>query len=223
MSRFAIIGLGTFGAAVATKLMEKGHEVLAIDSDPDRVDAMRDLATQVVCLDARDPRALRMQGAGDVDVAVVALGEAFEPAVLASVNLKQELEVPRVVARARRKSEQRVLRAVGVDEVVWPEEEAGSRLGEVLTNPEIHDWKRLGPDFSIAELDTPKALAGKTVLESGLRTAFALNLVAVRRPGPDGNPSERLVVPGPDTVLSVEDQLVLGGRNEDLARFIEVD
>ena len=93
MGRFTIIGLGIFGEAVLEALMEGGHEVIGIDSELERVNAMRDRGTRVVCLDARDDEALRQQGAANVDVAVIALGEAFETAVLAALNLR-DLGVP---------------------------------------------------------------------------------------------------------------------------------
>ena len=216
MARFVVVGLGTFGCSVVDALMEQGHEVIGVDRDRVRVESMRDRATMVVELDAREPGPLGDQGIGDVDVGVVALGEAFETSVLASLNLR-ELGVRKVVARARRKREARILEAVGVNVVVCPEEEAGLRLGAVLTDPEIHDWYRVSKGFSVGELDIPKVLHGKSVAESGLRERYRLNLVAIRRKkGP-------LVVPGPDTRLGPDDRLVLAGSDEDLKAFIEVD
>lgn len=216
MARFVVVGLGTFGCAVVESLMEQGHEVVAVDRDRARVDAMRDRATMVVELDAREPEPLRELGIGDLDVGVVALGDAFEASVLASLNLR-EIGVQKVVARARRKREARILQAVGVDQIVRPEEQAGFRLGSVLMDPEIHDWYMVARGFSVAELDTPKALHGKAVVDSGLRERYRLNLLGIRRKtGP-------FVVPGPDTRIKPDDLLVLAGSDEDLKIFIEVD
>ena len=33
MAQFAVIGLGSFGATVATQLIELGHDVIGIDSE----------------------------------------------------------------------------------------------------------------------------------------------------------------------------------------------
>ncbi len=220
MGHVAVIGLGTFGTAVAETLVKLGHEVVAVDQDPGRVDALRDLATHAVCLDARETEALRAHGLETVDVAVVAVGEAFETAILASVNLKRELGVPKVVARARRKREKPILLAVGVDEVICPEEDAGIRLGHELDNPEIHGWNALSPKFSVAQLDIPRALYHKTVEEAELLEKLELNLVAILR-NRQGSP--HLLVAGPKTPLEPGDQLFLAGENKNLDRFIEVD
>lgn len=216
MARFVVIGLGTFGCAVIDALMDQGHEVIGVDRDPARVEAMRDRATMVVELDAREPGPLVDLGIGDLDVGVVALGEAFETSVLASLNLR-ELGVRKIVARARRERESRILKAVGVDRVVCPEEEEGLRLGAVLMDPEIHDWHKVAQGFSVAELDTPKVLNGTTVAESGLRERYRLNLIGIRRKG------GIFVVAGPDTRLRPDDRLVLAGSDSDLVAFIEVD
>lgn len=219
MGRFTIIGLGIFGEAVLEALMEGGHEVIGIDSELERVNAMRDRGTRVVCLDARDDEALRQQGAANVDVAVIALGEAFETAVLAALNLR-DLGVPYVIVRARNQRERRIFEAVGVQRVVCPEEEAGHNLAQILMDPEIHDWYRVGEGFSVASLDTPKIMHGKTLLDSNLRIAHGLNLVAIHR---TNEHETKLVVPRPDTEILEGDRLVLAGPDHKLEAFIQLD
>ncbi len=218
MSRFVVIGLGIFGEAVLDTLMEGGHEVIGIDSQIERVNAMRDRGTEIVCLDARDPDALCDEGAASVDVAVIALGEAFETAILAALNLR-DLGVPKVIVRARNQRERRIFEAVGVYHVVCPEEEAGRNLAQILMDPEIHDWHRISGDFSMATLDAPALLVDRTVLDSELRTRYGVNLIAIHRPV-EG--SSRLVVPRPETKIMEGDRLVLAGPDSRLEAFIEL-
>ena len=52
MKRFAVIGLGNFGFHAAKALFEDGNEVVAIDTDKARVQAIDPYSTEAVVLDA---------------------------------------------------------------------------------------------------------------------------------------------------------------------------
>lgn len=106
MQKFAIIGLGRFGQRLARALTSAGAEVIAVDRDAALVERIRDQVTLAVRLDSTDADALRAQGAHDVDVAVVGIGEDFESAALTVATLK-ELRVKRIIARADAKFRRR--------------------------------------------------------------------------------------------------------------------
>ena len=129
--RILVVGLGRFGAAVATGLFQRGCEVMAVDRDMEIVSEFRDRVSYALELDATDPEALRSVDAGSCRIAIVAIGEDFESAVLAVAALK-ECGVPRVVARAGNPRRARILRAVGADEAIEVETEVGQRLAESL-------------------------------------------------------------------------------------------
>src|SRR5687767_12759035 len=100
MSTYAVIGLGRLGAAIATYLAENGAEVIAVDQEPARVDAIKDQVTRAICFDATDERALRASGVQDCAVVVLALGEdQLEQSVLTTMLLR-DLGVGRIIARA---------------------------------------------------------------------------------------------------------------------------
>ena len=85
----AVIGLGRFGYGVAETLVKKGCEVLAIDTDPEKVQVISDLATFAVQCDATDEKALRAISIQNVDVAVVSIGENVEASILIVQTLKE--------------------------------------------------------------------------------------------------------------------------------------
>src|SRR2546428_12452010 len=84
----AVIGLGRFGYGVAETLIQKGCEVLAIDTDPEKVQSISDLATFAVQCDATDEKALRAISIQNVDVAVGRIGEKPETSILLVPTLK---------------------------------------------------------------------------------------------------------------------------------------
>ena len=71
MDKYAVIGLGRFGSGLARALAGAGAEVIAIDRQSKPVDRVRDEVTLAVRLDSTDEEALRSQGVGDVDAAIV--------------------------------------------------------------------------------------------------------------------------------------------------------
>ena len=85
--RFAIIGLGQFGFAVAKKLTDKGAEVLAIDRDIERIDLIKDDVAYAVAMDSTDIKALVAQNVAEMDAVLIAIGENIEGLLLTTVHL----------------------------------------------------------------------------------------------------------------------------------------
>ena len=59
---FVVFGLGKFGNSVAAELSNAGADVLAIDIDKERVQALADIATCAVCADIRDNETMATLG-----------------------------------------------------------------------------------------------------------------------------------------------------------------
>ena len=135
MAQVAVIGLGLFGLHVARQLHLAGHEVLAIDSDAANVQQIRDFSSRAVVLDAREKERLDALGIRDFDVVVVSLGERIDASVLVTLHLK-ELGVKRLIAKAGSEDHGKLLELIGVDEVVFPEREAATRLAHRITGPD---------------------------------------------------------------------------------------
>ncbi|MEZ4449372.1 MAG: NAD-binding protein [Nannocystaceae bacterium] len=129
--RYLVIGLGRFGMAVAVALTDAGAEVIALDSDMNLVEAIKNRVAYAIQLDAADPQALRSVDAHSCKSVIVAIGENFEAAVLCVAALK-EIGVGHVIARAISQRQARILNAVGASEVIEIEAEMGKTLGKRL-------------------------------------------------------------------------------------------
>ena len=135
MERFAVIGLGRFGSRLAKNLAASGAEVIAIDRDRMIVEELRDQVTLAIAMDATDEQALKIQGIDKVDCAVVGMGHNFESNALATVLLKS-MRVKRVISRAGNDMQAQILKRIGADSVVSPEDESADRDFE---HPRAHD------------------------------------------------------------------------------------
>lgn len=221
--KHAVIGLGEFGRAAAVGLARNGVEVIAVDNNMDRVNAIKDDVALAVCLDASQEEALEAHGIGEVDVLIAAIGANFEAQVLVVVHAKA-FGIKKIVARATTPDHHRVLKAVGADEVFNPEEEAARWMVQRLLITDISSYFELAEGFSVVEVIAPSGIVGKSLKELDLRRQFRINLVAIKRMEitPSG---EKILkrfdpVPMPDEVIQKNDVLALVGSVIDLANFM---
>jgi trk system potassium uptake protein len=209
--RVVVLGLGRFGAAVATTLYEIGHEVLAVDVNRRIVQEISERVTHAVQADATDEDTLRHLGVANFDVAIVGVSESIERQVLITVHLKR-LGVPFIVAKVQTELHGDILERIGADRVVLPEREVGVRLAHSFNLPNVHDYLPLGPDFGVSTISPPEGSIGRTVAELDLGHAGAF-LVAVQRG------SDVLIQPRADLRLQADDLLVLAAADVSLARI----
>ncbi|MBK7475498.1 MAG: TrkA family potassium uptake protein [Haliscomenobacter sp.] len=178
--KIIIFGIGNFGASLAMQLSEMGHEVIAIDKNPDKVELIKDQVTHTICLDSTNLVALRSLPLRDTDVAIVGIGENEGASILTTANLKT-LGVPRVISRSISPTHQTVLEAMGIDEILHPEQDAAERLAKKLNLRSAIETFDLDPNHSVVELELPHSFVGKTVVEVDMRKNYNLNIVTVIR------------------------------------------
>jgi trk system potassium uptake protein TrkA len=224
MARFAVIGLGRFGSKLARELTRLRAEVIAIDDNRDLVEELRDEVALAVRLDARDESALRAQGVGDVDVAIVGIGENFESAALAIANLKA-IGVPRVIARAMTTRQGEIFSKIGADQIAYPENETAVRWAQRLISPALKDYIPLAEGHGLVQAKAPVLLHNKTPGELHLNRKYNVLVVAIRRApnGQDADTSEatEVIVPRADTTFLPNDTIVLIGPDDALANLLK--
>ncbi|SDE35923.1 potassium channel family protein [Limimaricola pyoseonensis] len=209
---FAIIGLGNFGATVASELVRFGNYVIGLDSDRKVVGHYAEKLSQAMVVDSRDEAALREAGVGDCDVALIAMGENLESSVLTAINLRM-IGVPTVWAKAVSKSHHRILSKLGVDRIIHPEEEVGRHTAQVLHNPLVRDYVSLGNGFHVVSFRVPESLEGRSVHELKLRERHDLRCIGVMRG------AEYLGDDGAPVTFAEQDRLLLLGTRQNLRDF----
>lgn len=211
--KFAVIGLGRFGAAMATTLISLGQDVLGIDSDTERVQELSDAIPNLLILNASDPKALREAGVSEVEVAVISIGTNVEASLLIVMAVK-EMGVKSIVAKSTTEVHGRILERLGVDRVIYPEREAAVRMAHSLVVPNVIDYISLSRDFSIIEIPAPEVFVGRTLREIDLRAKHGLNLIAIKRIVNGHITTD--VGPSADEQIQSGDSLALVGSNKAL-------
>lgn len=213
MKQFVVIGLGRFGASVASSLAEAGYEVLGIDILDDRVRPLANVLTHVVQADATDEEVLRSLGIRNFDCCVVALSSNLQSSILVTMIAK-ELGVPMVVSKARDDQHGKVLAKIGADRIIFPERDMGLRLAHSLISGNILDLIELSPSHSVAEVVANDRMVGKSLRQLDLRAKFGVNVLAIKRG------SNISISPRAEDVLNEGDVLVVIGHN-DVIRKLE--
>lgn len=210
-----VVGLGRFGSACASSLMELGQDVIGVDSDPRLVQRHAQLVNEAIEVDATDIDAMRLIGAEEVQTAVVAIGNDIEASILAA-SVLLELKVPRVWAKAVSDRHGQILERLGVHRVVFPERDMGDRVAHGLVGLAL-DFVLIGADFAMAETTAPKEALGRTLAEVGLRSKYDVTVVCTKQPG--GSFSLTTA----ETVLDANDILLVIGEKENVERFSRLD
>ena len=209
-----VIGLGRFGARLASTLYQRAHEVLAIDLDEQKVQEMLGRVTYAVEANATSETALRDLGVPAMDVAVVALGSQIQSSIIATMLLKS-MGLPYVIARATDTQHAEILHRVGADKVVFPEEEAAERAANLDLSPNYVEFMNITEDTGVHKLRPPERMRGLTLRAAGLAADANRSRVAVMvlRRG-----REYILNPPDDEIIDDGDVLVVVGSHGDVER-----
>ncbi len=222
--QFCVLGLGRFGSSVALALAKKGHEVLAVDKDEDKVAAIESEVSQALVLDVTQERQLEALGMDHFDWVIVSMSQNIEASILSTL-LAKELGARNVLSKASSEIHAKILRKVGADKVIFPEREMGQRVAEYLSSPRIFDYIELSPEYSIIELVAPPSFEGKTIRETQARTKFGVHIIALKRriakvekKGELELEDKVLIAPDPEEEIKKGDLLILLGKIENLEK-----
>ena len=212
MKQFIVIGLGRFGSAVATTLVELGHEVLGVDNDEERVDDLKDKITQVVQADITEEKVLKELGVKNFDAAIVGIATDLEASILVTMMLK-EMGLKYIIAKAQNDLHAKVLKKIGVDKVVFPERDMGARIAQRLITPNIKDYVELEPDYNIIEIEALPEFVDKSLSELDMRNKYGINALAIKRD------SSFNISPRAEDIIKKDDFLIVIGETKKITEL----
>jgi len=214
---YVVLGLGTFGSALAVRLTENGNRVTGVDVDQSLVEAYKDKLYEAVIADASDRLAIDQLEIASADAVFISLGEELGPSLLATLHVK-EAGARRIIVKGLTNEHGKILRALGVERVVFPEIEIARTLADQITWPNVLDYVPIDPEHSVVEITVPAALAGETLMEADLRRRFKIWVIGIK----DALTGKFHMFPGPDFRFNEDQLLVVVGKQEDLNRFREL-
>lgn len=226
--KYIIVGLGSFGASLAEKLTASGNEVIGIDMNMEKVELYKEKISHTIKMDATDELTVAGLPLKDSEIVIIAIGED-QGANIMSTALFKNLNVKRLISRAVNPLHEKVLKAIGVDEIVHPEEETAERWAKKLSINNVVDYFELDKNFSIIEANVPKEHIGKTIEQVGFRQRYNLLILTTIKKsevssliGKSQTQLKAKSIARPDQILEKDDILVLYGSNYDFEKFLEL-
>lgn len=226
--QYAVLGLGTFGMGVARELASRGAQVLAVDTDEDKIKEITPLVTHAVVADATEQKVLKSLGIKDIDCAIVAIGQSMENSIMITLLLK-EFGVKSIIVKSISPLHSRIVAKLGADRVIYPELEMARKLADGLISPNILDQIELSHEYNIIEMVAPRKFWNKSMRESGIRANFKVDIIAIKRRAPiitdegESDIKEDIIIaPGAEIEVLENDILVLVGKDDDLKHLKEL-
>ena len=215
MKSILLIGLGRFGRHIAEELNKLGHEVMAVDENEDRVNAVLSIVTNAQIGDSTNAEFLEALGVRNFDVCIVAISGNFQSS-LETTSLLKELGAKMVVSRAERDVQAKFLLRNGADAVAYPEKQLAKWAAIRYTANHIFSYIELDEQHAIIEVAVPEDWQGRSIGELDIRRKYGVNILGVKRENKtDVNIS-------PETVLDADMTLLVLGENQKLKKHFRL-
>ncbi len=214
MKKFAVIGLGKFGFHVAKALYAEGNEVLAIDSDKNRIQAIDPHSSEAIVLDATDSETLKSLGLDAFDGVIVSTGTKISISILICLHL-QEIGVRTILAKALDDDHAKILERVGATEIIHPERDMAKRVARALSTPNMLDFIPLAEDYDLVQVAPPREFIGKSLRDLNLRAKYNVHVIAIKELVPENF----VLVPEAGFIIKDSDILILLGKTEHLKKI----
>ena len=215
MKSILLIGLGRFGRHIAMKLNGLNHQVMAVDSNEERVNAVLGYVTSALIGDSTSEEFLSSLGVGNFDACIVAIGDDFQSS-LETTSLLKELGAGKVIARASTGVQEKFLLRNGADEVVYPEKQLASWTAIRYTSDHIIDYIELDDDNAIVEVSVPHSWVGKTVGALDVRRRYNINILGIKKT------SKLDIGVTSSTVLTADETVLVLGSSRDIQKCLHI-
>lgn len=201
-----IIGLGRFGHKIAEQLLEdktNNIRIALVDKDEKHLLPFKDEVNSIYILDAAEKKALEAINIADFDVVIIATSDNIE--IAAALN---EIGIKKIIARANSKRHANVLKQIGVNIIISPEEEAGQKTALLVANPSFILYSQMlvelqdGYVTGSVYIKNPE-LIGRQIKNLGLREKYNVSIVIVKRGTESFLPSGSFVLDNADLITIV--------------------
>ena len=175
----AVLGLGKYGISLAKSMYDMGADVLVVDNDPDKLKDMDGYCTASVYADLTNEDEVEMLGLKNMDIVAVAMAGNLSASIM-SVAVAKELKVPLIVAKSSSDRMTSILKKIGADKVIVPEEYGGEQSARILASDTFLDYFKVDENLCMVEMFPMPKWVGKNMVELNLRKNYKINVIAYK-------------------------------------------
>ncbi|MDO9476954.1 MAG: TrkA family potassium uptake protein [Pseudohongiella sp.] len=163
--RIAVIGLGRFGATMALEAQANGMEVLAMDISEEKVNEIADHVSEAIIADSTNAKAIAAIDWRQFMTVIVAIGSDIKNSMMTVIHL-QEVGVPDLWCKVQDKYHASLMKRLGVQRIISPEEEMAKRASLSLRYPDMSQQMMLGETQYLAEVKIIQRIDKKDFLNA---------------------------------------------------------
>ncbi|MBI2844997.1 MAG: TrkA family potassium uptake protein [Chloroflexi bacterium] len=197
-----VIGGGKVGYYLAKALLQDGHELLVVEKDQRKCEAIAEELGQVVLQgDGCEVATLEQAGVGRAGVLIAVTGDDEDNLVACQVA-KRRFQVPRTIARINNPKNEAIFKKLGIDVTVSSTDLILAQIEqEIPTHSLVHLLTLKGVGVGIVEMRLPpdSPALGRPLKDLGIPDESILSLVI--RQG-------KAIIPYGNTVLEAEDEVL---------------
>ncbi|MBE5911962.1 potassium channel family protein [Pseudobutyrivibrio sp.] len=209
----AVLGLGKYGISLAKCMYDMGADVLVVDKDHERLKEMEGYCTASVCADLVNEDEVEMLGLKNMDIVAVAMGGNLSASIM-SVAVAKEQNVPLIVAKSSSDRMSSILKKIGADKVIVPEEYGGEQSARILASNTFLDYFQVDENLCMVDMLPLPKWVGKNMVELNLRKNYKVNVIAVK----NGNTGHWKIL-DPNEPLDANNELLAVLERDDLHRI----
>lgn len=226
--KIVIFGLGNFGSALAIHLADSGNEVVVTDRNPEKIDLIKDRVAHAVVMDSTNENAYRALPTKNTDIAIVAISANEGAAIMTTAIVKNYMKC-RIFARSSSSVQDRIFEAMGVDQIIHPEQEYAEQLTKKINLRGSIDNFEIEGDYLVSEIEVTSDLIGKTMVEAKVREKYDLNVITIIRRkhynnllGRKADKQEVIGMVRPNTLFKEGDIMVVFGKSSSIDKFLKL-
>ncbi len=229
MKKFIVIGLGNFGYNVAYSLVESGCEVLGMDTDREVVQKAKDNISHAIIGDASNKEVLESLAIKDFDGAIISIGQDMASSILISLYII-EIGIPRIIVRAVTEDHGKILKMIGVTDVVFPERDMAIRVANKLAMRNAMDYFPIAEDYGVLEVNPPRSFIGQTLKDLQISTRYKCQIIGIKYQNDEdatknltGVSGKIKAVPTAMDVITDDSVMIVFGKNSDIEKLQSLD
>jgi trk system potassium uptake protein len=209
--QICVIGLGKFGYNFGISLLNLNHQVIGIDIDQVNIQRAQKEFSQIYEADVSQKPVLEQIGFSDITHVLISVGDSISTSAMVTMYLK-ELGVPNIWVKAINEDHEKLLKKVGADHVIIPENIAAAQLADRIDLPGIIQRLPFDSEMIIREISIDK-FSDKTLREIDLTNRYNCQVIAVKKQYDAGY----RYIPKADDLLNKGDTLIVIGSRDSLS------
>ena len=203
-----IVGAGRVGRGTAEAFEERGMDYRVIEKNPDRIRENE----KYILGGGEDIEILKKAGIDEAPCIIMTTHDDDMNVYLTIYARRLRPDI-QIISRATLQRNVSTLHRAGADFVMSYATMGANVIFNIL---ERNDVVMIAEGLNVFNLDTPKSLVGKTLVESNIRKDTGCSVLSIKQDG------QQKINPHPDTKLTPDSGLVLIGNVEQESQFMNL-